>query len=347
MYTPFSSGLGMSGIEIHANIYSTLSDGAFLTIISPIAEFLWLVSIAALIIAAAWWNNGKLLALSALCGILAVPAFSYWMLKSGLIFPTVSGLATAMAASLICLFAQSNFIRRRLGEAVEGQQDYAFRLQAVAHEIKTPLTAIHASSQLMTDGDVPERMKEEIAERIHKEAGRLSGVVTAFLDVERIAAGMLKLKTQPVELSAIVDEACDRATLLALKKNVVIKRNFQSVVVPADAELLLFAIYNLLSNAIKYSPPNSSISVAICVNAQEVCLMVADCGCGIAPAEQEKIFHRFYRGQQHSENRESGTGVGLAIVKQIVVQHGGRVEVESALELGSTFKIYLPCEDEK
>jgi two-component system sensor histidine kinase CreC len=90
-----------------------------------------------------------------------------------------------------------------LGEAIEDRQDYAFRLQAVAHEIKTPLTAIHASSQLITEPAIPEKKKEEIAQRIHKEAGRLSGVVTTFLDVERISAGVLKLQRKQVDLSAL------------------------------------------------------------------------------------------------------------------------------------------------
>jgi signal transduction histidine kinase len=342
VYTPFSLGLGMSGAEIHANIFSTLMDSAFLIPLNPAAEYLWLVAIAFPLALATWWRNGRLLMAMSLAGFVAVPIFCYWMLQAGWIFPVASGLTTEVACSLFCLLAHSRLIRRRLGEAVEGKEDYAFRLQAVAHEIKTPLTAIHASSELITETGIPERKKEEIARRIHSESGRLSSVVTTFLDVERIAAGMLKLKKQPVDLSALAAEACERATLLALKKNIMIERDLVPVTVFADSELLLFAIYNLLSNAIKYSPAGSSISISLHPSAQTVSLVVADRGCGIAPSEKKKIFHRFYRSKKHRKSGESGTGVGLALVQQIVIQHGGRVEVESTPEVGSSFSIYLP-----
>jgi signal transduction histidine kinase len=347
VFTPFSAGMGMSGIEVHANIFSTLLDRAFLTPIGPVVEYLWLILIAALVAGAAWWRNGRLLAPVAFAGIVAIPVFSYWALNAGLIFPVVSALITEVAVSLACFLAHSITIGRQLGEAVEGQQDYAFRLQAVAHEIKTPLTAIHASSELMTDADVPEQKKEEIAQRIHKESGRLSSVVTTFLDVERISAGVLKLEKKPVELCQLVAEACERASLLALKKKIAIEQNCTSVVFPADAELLLFAIYNLLSNAIKYSPSGSSISISLRIFPEEVCLVVADSGCGIAPSEQSEIFRPFYRSQNHRDDRDSGSGVGLAIVKQIVAQHGGRIEVKSVPEAGSSFSVFLPREEGK
>lgn len=343
IYTPFSTGLGMSGIEIHANIFGTLLDGAYLTPLSTPTQFLWLLAIAATVAAAAWWRNGRLLGSVAAGGIVAIPVFSCWMLAAGVILPVASGLVIEVAASLIGYVAQTRFIRQRLGDAVAGRQDYAFRLQAVAHEIKTPLTAIHASSQLITEPDIPEQKKEEIAQRIHKESGRLSGVVTMFLDVERISAGVLKLQKHQVELSTIVAEASERAGLLALKKNIAIEQDLETAVVLGDAELLQFAVYNLLVNAVKYSPSGSAILVRLRSGPQTACLLVADQGCGIEPAEQEHIFERFYRTTKHRENNE-GSGVGLALVKEIVTQHGGRIEVESEPGKGSSFSVFLPTE---
>jgi len=245
---------------------------------------------------------------------------------------------------LVGFLAHTRFIRSRLCEAIEGRQDYAFRLQAVAHEIKTPLTAIHASSQLMTEPDVSDHTKEEIAQRIHKEAGRLSGVVTTFLDVERISAGVLKLERQQVELSTLVAEAIERAGLLALKKSIRIEQDLDPMVIAADAELLQFAVYNLLVNAIKYSPDGSSIQITLRSGPQAAYLVVADQGCGIEPAEQTRIFERFYRTKKHRDDSGQGSGVGLALVKEIVTQHGGRIEVESQPGKGSSFSVFLPRE---
>ena len=344
IYTPFSTGLGMSGIEIHANIVSTLLDGAYLSPLTASSEFLLLLAITALVAAAAWWRQGRLLAPVAVAGVGVIPVFSYWMLRAGVIVPVASGLVIQVTASLAGFLAHARFIRSRLGKAIEGRQDYAFRLQAVAHEIKTPLTAIHASSQLMTEPDVPENKKEEIAQRIHKEAGRLSGVVTTFLDVERISAGVLKLQKRQVELSALVADAAERAGLLALKKSIGIEQDLEPGVIAADAELLQFAVYNLLVNAIKYSPDGSSIRITVRSAAQGACLVVADQGCGIEPAEQRRIFERFYRTKKHRDDAKGGSGVGLALVKEIVTQHGGTIEVESKPGKGSTFSVFLPRE---
>src|SRR5581483_799882 len=343
-YTPLSTGLGMSGIEIHANIFSTLFDGAYLSPLGPPSELLFLLTIAALVATAAWWHQGRLLAPVAITGVIAIPVFSFSMLRAGVIVPVASGLVIQMAASLAGFLAHTRFIRSRLGEALEGRQDYAFRLQAVAHEIKTPLTAIHASSQLMAEPDIPEEKKEEIAQRIHKEAGRLSGVVTTFLDVERISAGVLKLQTHQVELSALVAVAVERAGLLALKKRIRIEQDLEPGIIAADAELLQFAVYNLLINTIKYSPDSSSVRITMRSTTHNARLIVTDQKYGIKPAEQNHIFERFYRTKKHRDDAKDGSGVGLALVKEIVTQHGGRIEVESNPGKGSTFSVFLPRE---
>jgi len=196
---------------------------------------------------------------------------------------------------------------------------------------------------LITDVDVPECKKEEIAERIHRESGRLAGVMTAFLDVERISAGVLKLKRQQIDLAQVAADAADRAALPAEKRIVSIKQDLDPVTVPADGELLQFAIYNLLVNAIKFSPESSSVHITLRSDQKTARLSVVDEGCGIEPVEQKHIFERFYRARQHN-GAEPGSGVGLALVKEIVTQHGGSVEVASNPGQGSSFIVLLPRE---
>jgi signal transduction histidine kinase len=347
IFTPFSSGVGMSGVEIHANILATLLDRSYLVPLSPVLEITLLLTIVAVVAAAAWLFNGRFLTIVAITGIGMIPVFSYAMLQAGFIVPVASSLVTHVSAVLVCFLAQTRFIRRELGEAVEGRREYAFRLQAVAHEIKTPLTAIHASSQLIADTNVPERTKEEIAQRIQKESGRLSGIVTTFLDVERVSAGVLQLQTRQVNLSSLTSEACERAQLLALKKGIRIDMSLEDVMISGDAELLQYAVYNLITNAIKYSPNESSIEISVRSDVRCGFVTVTDRGCGIDMDEQHRIFERFYRTRKHRDDRESGTGIGLALVKEIVTQHGGKIEVESQTGRGSSFSIILRREVEQ
>jgi signal transduction histidine kinase len=347
IFTPYSNGAGMSGIEIHANIFSTLLDAAYVSPLGPASEFLFLIAIVLVVAASGWWHGGRSLAFVAVAGVITIPVLAYWALRAGVILPVASVLVVHISAVLVCFLAQTRFIRRQLGAAIEGRKDYAFRLQAVAHEIKTPLTAIDASSQLIIDADVPERKKEEIAQRIHKEAGRLAGVVTTFLDVERISAGALQLQRRRIDLSALVFEATERARLLALKKDIRINACLENVTVSGDAELLQYAVYNLIANAVKYSPSRSSVQVSVGSDASFGFITVADRGCGIEAAEQRRIFERFYRTKKHRDDRESGTGVGLALVKEIVTQHRGRIEVESQPGKGSMFSVFLPREVER
>ncbi len=343
IFTPFSAGLGMSGIEIHANVFLTLADGAYLVPLNPLQELLSVLTIAALMAAALWWRQGRLLIPFAMSGVVLIPLLGYVLFRRGIVVPVASWIIVQIAASLLAFLVHTLFVRRRLREAILGQKNYAFRLQAVAHEIKTPLTAIDASSQLMAEADIPERKREEIAQRIRGEAGRLSGVVTTFLDVERIASGALKLRRQQVDLAKVAAEASERAALLALKKNIAIEKDFGPATVAADEELLQFAIYNLLVNAIKFSSESSSVRITVRSGSQGARLDVSDRGCGIEPAAQKHIFEPFYRAKPRGEG-QPGTGVGLALVHEIVTQHGGRVEVASEPGKGSRFTVVLPRE---
>ena len=112
IFTPFSTGLGMSGIEIHANVFSTLADGAYLIPLSPLAELLSVLAIAALITAAAWWRQGRFLIPVAMIGVLLIPVLSYVLFRRGVIVPVVSWIVVQVAASLTAFLVHTIFIRR-------------------------------------------------------------------------------------------------------------------------------------------------------------------------------------------------------------------------------------------
>jgi signal transduction histidine kinase len=247
-----------------------------------------------------------------------------------------SGIVGAGEYATVWLNLRTSESRRR---------EYAYRVQAIAHEIKTPLTAIQGSSEIISDHLVPEAQRDIIAGMIHKESKRLTDILHTFLDVERMASGTLTIKKHAVELPALCEDVLERARLYAARKQIHIDSVLPSISVPADGELLSFAIYNLLTNAVKYSPKRTTVVLSASEEKGRVRISVTDQGSGIAPSEQRKIFDRFYRSVSNQPVKEEGTGIGLALVKEIVSQHDGRIEVDSREGTGSRFTIVLPSGD--
>lgn len=330
--TPVSGAREMAGVEIHANVIRNLLDGDSLRPLSPFGD---LVLLAATILAAVLLFNRFPGRVPIIAGFLVIPIAAYAALAlAGWILPLASWLIAYFAAAISMSLADASLARA-------GRADYAMRLQTIAHEIRTPLTAISASSEMVADETIPAAKKAAVAALIHKESQRLSGIVTTFLDVERISAGVLRLERKPTDLAVVAGEAVERAGPLADRKRIRIETDLPSVAMTGDAELLGFAVYNLLTNALKYSPANSLVTVATESRGASAVLTVEDRGSGIDPAERKHIFERFYRQKRHAAS-VPGTGVGLALVKEIVTQHGGEIEVESRPGQGSRFTMSLP-----
>ena len=164
-----------------------------------------------------------------------------------------------------------------------------------------------------------------------------------FLSVERLSAGELELERNDVSTSEILHACLERAGSVAGRKHIQI--DYQpsgDEMILGDREFLEYACYNLLTNAIKYSPAHSTITVRAWKENGSVRIAVADRGYGIDQADLKNIFRRFYRTRQARESAENGSGIGLAIVEEIVVRHGGSIEVESRLGEGSCFTVSLP-----
>ncbi len=342
LFTPVSSGIGMSGIEIHANVARTILDQAFLVSPSPAAEFALAAFILSLCAFGTWQLRGWRLVLLWFSVALAVLAGGWFGLRSGYVWPIGSMLAVLMVGSAVSGASEYGLVRLALRSAERKRQEYAFRVQAIAHEIKTPLTAIQGQSELIADSSMPEEERARMAGLLFKESKRLTQILHAFLDVERMASGSLKLEKRPVSLRDLCDEVVERGRLYASRKKIEIDADVPDLTVMADAELLSFAIYNLLTNAVKYSPKETRISIRAESNGGNIQITVSDQGYGIPTQDQLRIFDRFYRVRRDQSGTEEGAGIGLALVKEIAVQHEGRVSVESKLRMGSRFTIVLP-----
>ncbi|MBI4873094.1 MAG: CHASE2 domain-containing protein [Acidobacteria bacterium] len=342
LFTPLSSGIGMSGIEIHAGIARTILDRAFLLPLGPGGEVLAGFVIASVCVLGVVRVRGlRLIPLFA--GLAAaLPAACAAALAAGRLWPLGAFLAVFLASAAVSGGSEYALAVAALGSSERKRKDYAFRVQAIAHEIKTPLTAIQGSSEMLSEDEISSAQRAEVAGLIFKESKRLTNLIHTFLDVERMAAGALTLQKQSTPLGPLCREVADRARLYAARKRIQIDLEVPDLAVPVDPELLAFALYNLLTNGVKYSPKNSSILLRVTESSDTVSISVSDQGSGIAPAEQQRVFERFYRLKRDEAGAVEGSGIGLALVKEIAEQHGGRIGVESAPGKGSRFTLALP-----
>ena len=169
-------------------------------------------------------------------------------------------------------------------------------------------------------------------------------MIRAFLDVERLSAGEMELAKEPFACRDMVDTCVERARSVASQKKIHIAPPFvDDSMLLGDRELMEYAVYNLLTNAVKYSPSDTEIRVDAAADGGNVRLSVTDQGIGMDEKEVKQIFQKFYRTRKAEASGESGFGIGLSIVEQIVTHHGGVIEVVSKPGAGSRFTLVLPA----
>ena len=232
---------------------------------------------------------------------------------------------------------------RAEAEAVNRAKDVF--LATLSHELRTPLTAIlgwvHILRATQQDGEGA-RHGLEVIERNAEAQHQL---IRDLLDVSRIITGKLRLDTKQIELAPVVEAAIDSVRQAADAKNIRLGTEFneETDLVTGDPDRLQQVIWNLLSNAIKFTPKGGNVGVSVGREGSDVCIRVSDTGQGIPSAFLPHVFERFRQFDGSTTREHGGLGLGLAIVRHLVEQHGGHVSAESAGEQrGSTFTVSLP-----
>ena len=215
----------------------------------------------------------------------------------------------------------------------------------ISHELKTPLSAIRGYTETLRDGamEEPEASRRFLG-RILQQCSRLQTLLEDLLTLSRLENLEGHLERRTVDLETILDDCLE--TLAPQISDKQIQLDVQETPVPkltGDAEALQRLFINLLENAIKYNRKGGHVTVQLRPEDGEVVLQVDDTGIGIPAASIDRVFERFYRVDKGRSRDEGGTGLGLAIVKHVAQLHGGRVEVESHLGEGSTFRVHLPA----
>jgi two-component system sensor histidine kinase KdpD len=216
-------------------------------------------------------------------------------------------------------------------------------LDSVTHELRTPLTSIKASisSLLSQDASLDGPARKELLTIIDEESDRLNHLIEQAVEMAQLDARKVQLDLKPQSVAALVNAAVDECRMANPNREfrVTLSHGLPSVI--ADAGWIHKVIANLLGNAVKYSPASQPVYVTADPQGDMLAISVADRGAGIDAIEQAMIFDKFYRGQGQ-RNRVSGTGMGLAIARAIVLAHGGTISVTSQLGHGSVFTFTLP-----
>jgi signal transduction histidine kinase/FixJ family two-component response regulator len=219
-------------------------------------------------------------------------------------------------------------------------------LSIASHELKTPMTSVLASAQVLQrraalEGRTDPRDARTLRILIQQTL-RLHRLVVSLLDLSRIDTGQLSIERHLVDLNGLLDRLLDEMSPAFERHTLLARLGEAPVLVLGDELRLEQVLYNLLQNAVKYSPNGGTIGVRLDCAADEVAVTVTDEGIGIPADALAQLFDRFYRAEDPATQRISGMGVGLYVVKEIVTLHGGTVAAAGREGQGSTFTVRLP-----
>jgi signal transduction histidine kinase/response regulator RpfG family c-di-GMP phosphodiesterase len=259
-------------------------------------------------------------------------------------------LADALAltlerAELHRLMDEERSRRLEIERRLQSDEESSSSLMAlVAHEIRTPLTAIKAYTETLLDTLTnPHTPRERFLGIINDECDRLSRLVTDILDLSRLEAGQRPLRLARVSLGALAREVVESLDPLASVRQVQMGVELdESLQVEADADLLRRLFVNLISNAIKFAPVGGHVTLRGRVEGEDWQAVVADDGPGIPPEDLPHVFERFFRSSRSTGADVEGTGLGLAIARGIAELHGGRMWAEAPPEGGSRLCFQMP-----
>jgi signal transduction histidine kinase len=212
----------------------------------------------------------------------------------------------------------------------------------VSHELKTPITAIRAHLENLTDG--VEQPDPKTLQVMLAQTERLGRLVDQLLDLSRLESGEVPMYLEVTALEPIVARVLSEISVGRAVTDVTLRNEVPpDLAATADAERIHQVLYNLVDNAVRFTPPGGSVLVTATRRDDRVTVEVRDSGVGIAPEHLPRLFERFYRADASRSREGGGTGIGLAIARSIVESHGGRITATSEPGTGSTFIFDLPA----
>ena len=251
--------------------------------------------------------------------------------------------------AVVTLLERQEFEREMRRE--RATSDYRGDLIAgLSHQLQNPVAAIMGNLELLLDGVAPGDPSERLLRAVERAAGKIAKMGEDLLALAKVNDPERPLQEVDVDLAVVVREVVDAVTVaVAASEEVGVAAQLpvDPLLVRGDPAELEDLVANLVANAIKYSDPGGSVTVTgarvVEGGAAYVELRVSDRGIGIAEDDLAHLFEDFYRSERREVHSRPGTGLGLAVVDRVVHRHGGRIEVESELGLGTTFRVLLPA----
>jgi len=243
---------------------------------------------------------------------------------------------------LLQLAQAFNSVMDRFQRNVESQRRF---VDHAAHELRTPLTIMQGNLEVaLLKARTSEEYREAIINNL-EQVGRLIALTRSLLTLAKLSSDKPPVHLAPLALEPLIREIVAELTILFDERR--IKLSFESQSVPpvlGDAQWLKQALINLLDNALRYTPSSGAVTVRLQTVEEGIALTVEDTGYGIEPEHLSHLFERFYRTDRARAKDSGGTGLGLPIVKEIVVAHGGTIAVTSQIDKGSIFTLRLPAQ---
>lgn len=244
------------------------------------------------------------------------------------------------SASETHVWTMRDITQQKLAEEMRDQF-----VDTATHELRTPLANIKAYAETLALADVIDvEQQKQFLNTINSEATRLARFVDDLLSVSSMELGSLSLNKQVTDLSRMLNEVLVKIRPQVAEKNLTLDVAFpEKMPEPElDKDKIAAVLVNLLGNAVKYTPEGGRVTFRVNITDRLIDMSIEDTGVGIAQEELSKVFEKFFRSQDPRVQEQTGTGLGLALAQEVVRLHGGKIELESELNKGSTFSVLLP-----
>ena len=215
-------------------------------------------------------------------------------------------------------------------------------MRKTSHELRAPIGAVQSLLKAAAGQMVPDAQGRALVDRAVLRSESMLDLIDDLLRYSRLQSAAVTQRFEPVELAEVVRAAADLFRAQAEEKGITLEVRAESAIVMGVRDSLTDLVDNLLSNAVRYTPAGGRVSVEVGCGDGRSILVVSDTGIGIPPNELPHVFDEFFRGEKAKQAVQHGTGLGMTIAKRVVDLHGGRIEVESEVGRGTTFRVTLP-----